>query len=121
MSASPKPKPIRGEVWLANLDPVRENEQGGIRPVVVVSRDSFNQGGAGLVITVPITTRERGLPYHVAILPPNGGLRRRSFAKCEDIRSLSVTRLIEQWGVVSVDTMAVIDNRLRMMLNLPMY
>ncbi|MGI8855296.1 MAG: type II toxin-antitoxin system PemK/MazF family toxin [Thermomicrobiales bacterium] len=110
---------MRGEVWLAMLDPVVENEQGGIRPVVIVSRDSLNQGGAGLVIAVPMTTRERGLAFHVPVTPPDGGLRRRSFAKCEDIRSLSVTRLIERWGDISPDTMLVLDDRLRMILNLP--
>ncbi len=119
MSTAATPKPVRGEVWLAMLDPVLANEQGGVRPVVIISRDSFNQGGSGLVIAIPMTTRERGLAFHVPIVPPDGGLRRRSFIKCEDIRSLSVTRLIERWGNVSPDTMSVLDDRLRMMLVLP--
>lgn len=71
------------------------------------------------MIAVPITTQERGLAFHVPIVPPDGGLRRRSFIKCEDIRSLSVTRLNERWGTVSPDTMSVLDDRLRMILVLP--
>src|SRR5438128_11466126 len=48
--------PIRGEVWLIDLNPVRGHEQAGRRPALVVSDDLFNQGPAGLVIVLPITS-----------------------------------------------------------------
>jgi mRNA interferase MazF len=100
------------------LDPVRENEQGGTRPAVVISADRHNRGGSRLVIVVPVTTRQRGLPFHVAITPPEGGVRQPSFAKCEDIRSVSVVRLRQRWGNVSPHTMALIEDRLRTLLDL---
>jgi len=105
-------------VWLATLDPVRENEQGGTRPVIILSADRFNRGRAHLVIIVPTTTRERGLPWHIAINPPEGGMRRRCFAKCEDIRSITIARFHDRWGVVSPETMSLIEDRVRVLLEL---
>lgn len=55
--------PVRGENWLIDLNPTRGHEQGGRRPGLVVSVDLFNKGPAGLVIVLPITTKEKGIPY----------------------------------------------------------
>jgi mRNA interferase MazF len=99
--------PERGEVWLAALDPVRSGEQGGTRPALVVSRDSFNGWPVGLVVVVPITTRDRGFAHHIALR--GGGLDRRSFAIPEYVRSIAQARLrrrlgaAEQAGVIAVD------------------
>jgi mRNA-degrading endonuclease toxin of MazEF toxin-antitoxin module len=49
--------PIRGEIWLADLGTGRGHEQSGQRPVLVVSDDAFNAGLAGLVMTVPLTSK----------------------------------------------------------------
>lgn len=61
--------PSRGEVWSAKLDPARGHEQAGARPVSIVSANGFNRGASGLVIVVPLTTRGRGIPGHVAVGP----------------------------------------------------
>ena len=53
------PKPVRGEVWDVDLNPVIGHEQGGKRPALVVSADGFNKTQAGLVIVVPITIKRR--------------------------------------------------------------
>ena len=108
----------RGQVWRAELDPTRGHEQSGSRPCLVVSVDQFNRGPAGLVVIVPLTTRHRPLPLRVAIDPPEGGLSARSFAMCEQIRSVSVDRLVEEWGVVSPRTLQVVEDRLRILLGL---
>ena len=112
------PKPSRGEVWLVNLNSTRGHEQAGIRPALVVSTDGFNHGPAGLVVVLPLTTTWRGIPLHVPMAPPEGGVRQQSYAKCEDIRSISTGRLMERWGAVSVDTMALVEDRLRILLEL---
>ena len=111
-------RPSRGEVWLASLNPTRGHEQAGVRPVVVVSEDTFNHGPAGLVVIVPMTTTWRGIFLHVRVNPPEGGLHRQSVIKCEDIRSISTERLIEQWGLLSSATLAVVEDRLRILLRL---
>lgn len=109
----------RGEVWLADLEPTRGNEQTGERPVLIVSADRFNQGRARLVVAVPFTTRRRGLPIHVEVRPPDGGLREVSFAMCEQVRSLAVDRLGPQpFGSVPAAVLSAVENRLRLLLNL---
>ena len=108
----------RGEVWLVDLNPTRGREQAGTRPALVVSADEFNHGPAGLVIIVPMTTTERGIPLHVSVDPPEGGVNRRSFIKCEDVRSISEQRLVRRFGVVSPDTLSLVADRLRIVLDL---
>jgi mRNA interferase MazF len=110
--------PARGEVWLADLNPVRGHEQAGRRPVLVVSEDLFNQGPAGLAVVLPLTSTIRGIPSHVPVVPPEGGLKNRSAILCEGVRSVSVERLVVRWGVVSPGTMAAVEDRLRILLRL---
>lgn len=110
--------PSRKDVWLVDLEPVRGHEQGRQRSCVIVSDDLFNHGPAGLVVVVPLTTRERGIPLHVGVDPPDGGLRRRSFIKCEDVRSISVERLHSRWGAISDLVMQEVEDRLRILLHL---
>lgn len=110
--------PLRGEIWLIDLNPTRGHEQAGKRPGLVVSVDLFNQGPAGLVVVIPITTREKGIPLHVEIKSPEGGLAKRSFVKCEDIRSVSKERLVQRLGRVTRNTLAEVEERLRILLDL---
>jgi mRNA interferase MazF len=110
--------PARGEVWLAGLDPTRGREQAGLRPVLVVSDDLFNEGPADLVVVVPITSTLRRIPSHVRLSPPEGGLRAESAVLCEAIRSISKQRLVLRWGVVSGRKLAVIEDVLRILLRL---
>ena len=111
------PLPSRGEIWEVNLNPTRGHEQAGIRPALVVSVDTFNHGPAGLVVVLPVTTTARGIPFHVPVGPPEGGVRRPSFIKCEDVRSISRERLIAPWGSVYGTTMNVVEDRLRILLD----
>jgi mRNA interferase MazF len=94
------------------------HEQGGIRPVIIVSADEFNRNTSRLVFIVPVTRRERTNPFHVAISPTRGGLRHRSFALCEMIRSISTQRLLYRIGTIDDAAMAEIGDRLRVLLGL---
>jgi mRNA interferase MazF len=106
-------------VWLADLAPPRGREQSSERPVLIVSANLFNQGRGGLVVAVPLTTRDRGLPIHVEVRPPDGGLRDISFAMCEQVRSLAVERLgPHPFGHVSAAVLDSVENCLRLLLDL---
>src|ERR1700751_1944254 len=111
MSSAPSPQ--RGEVWLADLDPTFGHEQGGSRPVLVVSVDTFNAGRSGLVVVLPITSRARPLPLHVPINPPEGGLRIASAILCDAVRSIDRRRLSDCWGTVNAPTLALVEDALR--------
>ena len=110
--------PSRGEVWQVDLDPVRGREQGGRRSALVVSSDDLNQGPSGLVVLLPFTTVDKRLAFHLAVDPPEGGLRRRSFLKPEDIRSVSTGRMGRRLGTVSAATMEIVAERLSTLLEL---
>ncbi len=96
--------PSQRDVWVVQLDPVAGHEPAGRRPVVVISRDAFNAAGWGLCVCVPLTTRHRRSPLHVAIDPPEGGIRSTSYALVDQVRSLDRSRLVERWGRVDVTT-----------------
>lgn len=112
------PEPSRGEVWLVDLNPTKGHEQAGKRPGLIVSTDLFNHGPAGLVVMIPISIAAKGIPFHVAVNPPEGGLKQKSFVKCEDVRSVAKERLLHRYGTVSLHTMAAVDDRLGILLNL---
>ena len=65
------PEPSRGDIWLVNLNPAPGHEQAGVRPALIVSVDPFNHGAAGLVVPLPLTSVEKGIPFHVAVAPPD--------------------------------------------------
>ena len=110
--------PARGEVWLADLDPSFGHEQGGRRPVLVISVDSFNTGPSNLAVVLPITSRQRGVPLHVSIAPPEGGLRGPSAFLCDAVRSIDRRRLVTCWGSVAPSTLAIVEDRVRRLMGL---
>lgn len=110
--------PARGEVWYADLEPVRGHEQGGRRPVLVVSSDAYNRGPAQLLLVLPITSKQRGVLYHVSLEPPDGGLSVASDILCDAIRSVSRARIGRPLGTVSSPKMALVEDRLRMIQGL---
>src|SRR5262245_53952832 len=91
----------RTEVWMTDFGAGRGHEQAGFRSSLVISHDIFNQGAADLVVVVPITSKSKGIRTHVEIAPPEGGLTVVSYAKCEDIRSISKDRLQRKLGAVT--------------------
>lgn len=111
-------KPCRGEIWQVSLDPTRGHEQAGQRPALVVSVDTFNYGRAGLVVILPITSRDRGVPLHVRVTPPEGGLKRPSVILCDHVRSVATERLIRRLGTISTATLTQVEDRLRILLGL---
>ena len=110
--------PSRGEVWEVDLRGSRGHEHRGRRPALVISTDRFNHGPAGLVLVLPLTSRAKSIPLHVEVAPPEGGVRVRSFVKPEDVRSVSTERLVKRRGRVSAETMALVESRLRVLLEL---
>ncbi|HUS05200.1 MAG TPA: type II toxin-antitoxin system PemK/MazF family toxin [Bryobacteraceae bacterium] len=111
-------EPGRGEVWDLNLDPTAGHEQAGLRPALMVSVDLFNAGPAALVVVIPITRTARGVRWHVPVDPPEGGLVAKSFVQCENVRSVSKSRLKRLRGRVSAITLQEVEDRLRILLGL---
>jgi mRNA interferase MazF len=91
---------LRGEIRWADLNPVRGREQAGRRPVLILSRDVFNQR-SGTVITVAITSQPQRAGFPLTLELKAKGLPKRSWAKISQIRTLSVERLGGRIGEAS--------------------
>jgi mRNA interferase MazF len=109
----------RGSVWRVRLDPVEGSEQGGTRPVVVISSDSLNDP-LPVVTVAAISSRktERVFATEVLVEPPDGGLTQRSKVLLYQSRTISKTRAVEELGSLSPATMARVDEALRRALDL---
>lgn len=110
--------PRRGEIWLVDFGEPVGREQAGIRPAVVVSADALNEGPAGVILVVPVTSARRDLPSHIEIEPGESGLDHPSYAKCEDLKSVSERRLIERLGVIGPESLFRIGKVLLYLLEL---
>jgi len=111
---------FRGEVYQANLDPIAGSEQGGTRPVLIVSRDALNVN-APIVIVVPLTGREnkrRFYPTHVELTAGESGLTKNSVVLCEQVRAISKDRLTKKIGQVSPQRMSFVDAALKISMDL---
>lgn len=83
---------LRGDIRWADLNPVRGSEQGGLRPVLILSHDVFN-ARSGTVIAVAITSQSQraGFPLTLELSSPS--LPKQSWVKISQIRTLSVERI----------------------------
>ena len=71
-----------------------------------------------MAVVLPITSKDKRIPFHVKVNPPEAGLKVKSFIKCEDIRSVSVERFATKWGMVDDKTIAEVEQRLRILIGL---
>lgn len=111
--------PNRGEIWLADLNPIRGHEQAGTRPVLIISTNTFNHGLAGLLFVLALTRTDRRIPIHVPLEPPEGGISARSYILCDALRSIAKDRLGSRpWGTVSAATLRKVEDNLRVLMEL---
>ena len=114
----PTPVPSRAEIWLADFDPAVGHEQGGRRPALVMSSDTFNHGPAELLIAVPITTVAKNIVSHVPIAAGASGLDHDSFALSEQARCISRMRLHHRLGRAPRSVVREVERWLRLFLDL---
>ena len=83
---------LRGEIRWADLNPVRGSEQAGLRPVLILSHDVFNER-SGTVIAVALTGQEPRARFPLTLESAASGLPKRSWIKISQIRTLAVERI----------------------------
>ncbi len=114
-----KIKPLRGEIWVVDLDPVRGHEQAKSRPCLVISHDQFNQSPANLIVIIPITSKHHNISWFVPIAAQDGGLKQQSYIICNHIRTVSLDRFAaKRLGTIGMPTMQAVEARLRVLLDL---
>lgn len=104
----------RGEIWLIELNPTIGHEQSGKRPALIISDNMFNHSLAKMVIIVPITSRNKGIPTHIEI--DCDCLRIKSYIKTEDIRSVSTKRLSRKLGEIDDQIIKLVEERVKLLL-----
>lgn len=122
-----RPKPLRGEVWMFDLNPKKGREQKGVRPCLVVSTDALNRSDFGTVIICPITTTERPhFKWRISVVPDDIRLADRDWrpqphwVETDQIVTVDTQfRALRHLAtVVDEEKLQAVDQSLRMMLNL---
>ena len=83
---------LRGDVYWADLNPVRGHEQAGLRPVVIISKDIFNER-SGTVIAMAITSQPQRAGFPLTLELTDSNLPKQSWVKISQIRTISTERL----------------------------
>ena len=96
---------LRGEIRWADLNPARGHEQTGLRPVLILSHDIFNEC-SGTVIVTAITSQPQKAGFPLTLELKTGDLPKRSWAKISQIRTLSTERIGKLIGKMSQEELA---------------
>lgn len=104
---------LRGEIYYADLSPVKGSEQGGIRPVLIIQNDVGNKHSPTTIVACLTTkcTEKHRLPTHI-MLSKDCGLPKDSMALLEQIRTIDKSRLSNKIGRISEEDMRKIEKGL---------
>jgi len=97
---------LRGEVRWADLNLVRGREQGGRRPVLIISHDVFNEH-SGTVIVMAVTSRPQRAGFPLTLKLEAVGLPKESWLKISQVRTLSSERIGDRIGRADAETLAL--------------
>ena len=109
----------RGDIYYATLNPVVGSEQGGTRPVLIISNDTGNRHSPTVIIA-PITSRvhtKAKLPTHTAVNDFEA-LDKDSVVLLEQIRTIDKQRLKQYMGMMPDNIMARVDKALAISISL---
>jgi mRNA interferase MazF len=98
---------LRGDIVWANLDPTQGSEQSGLRPVLVLSQDVFNDR-SGTVIAVALTSQPPSAGFPLTLELTDANLPKKSWVKISQIRVLSVKRLGKKLGRASGEELELV-------------
>ncbi len=98
---------LRGDIYWADLNPVIGSEQGGLRPVLILSHNVFNER-SGTVIVVALTSQPQRAGYPLTFELGGTKLPKKSWVKISQIRTLSVKRIRKKISKASEEELAII-------------
>ena len=98
---------LRGDILWADLNPVKGHEQAGLRPVLILSPEIFNER-SGTVIAMALTSQPQRAGFPLTLEISSCSLPKPTWAKISQIRTLSTERLGKRMGHVSDDEMSQI-------------
>jgi mRNA interferase MazF len=106
----------QGEIWYASLDPVKGSEQGGYRPMVILSGNLLNEY-LPIVICCPLTTKIKNYKGNIVLEPDEmNNLLESSEVLTFHIRSVSKERLQKRIGTITKEQIAILKKYLNEIL-----
>ena len=96
---------LRGEIRWADLNPARGREQAGLRPILILSQDVFNER-SGTAIAVALTSQPQRAGFPLTLELHTKGLPKKSWVKISQIRTLAVERIGKAIGRASPEEVA---------------
>jgi mRNA interferase MazF len=92
----------QGEIWYADLNPTKGNEQSGLRPVAIISGNLLNQN-LNIVMIVPLTTKIKRYKGNPILVPTTqNGLTQESEILVFHVRSIAKERLVRRLGQIEL-------------------
>lgn len=115
------PEVQRGELYWLDWNPSRGSEQAGRRPALIIQENAASSNPRyPLTIVAAVSTQGRAIATHIALEPsPLNGLPSPSFVKCEQLQTVSKSRLVGRIGKLEEAKMAQVDLALKKVLALP--
>lgn len=98
---------LRGDIRWADLNPVQGHEQAGLRPVLILSHDIFNER-SGTVIAMALTSQPQRAGYPLTLELKSEKLPKRSWVKISQIRTLSVERIGKKIGSAKPEELTLV-------------
>jgi mRNA interferase MazF len=87
------------------LNPVRGREQAGLRPVLILSHDVFNER-SGTVIAMAITSQLQRAGFPLTLELKSARLPKQSWLKIGQVRTLAVERIGKKISQVPPEELA---------------
>ena len=91
---------LRGDIFWADLNPTKGHQQAGMRPVLILSHDVFNEK-SGTVIAIALTGQPQRASFPLTLELSSPRLPKQTWAKISQIRTLSVERIGKKLGRVT--------------------
>lgn len=87
----------QGDIYLANLNPIKGHEQGGLRPVLIIQNDILNKN-LNTAVIIPITSNLKAKNSLITWFLPKKEcrLKQDSVALLFQIRTIDKKRLIKK-------------------------
>ena len=108
---------IRGNIVIANLEPVKGSEQGGVRPVLIIQNDEGNKFSPTTIIA-SITSKKFTKEYltNVFISKQDSHLNRDSTIMLNQIRTIDKSRIMKKISSLDNFTMNKVDRAIKISL-----
>lgn len=109
----------RGDVIVANFEPVVGSEQGGIRPALVIQNDLGNFNSPTVIVTAITSKRfTKNFPTNVFISKKDSRLPKDSTIMLNQIRTIDKKRIIKKLGFLDRELIKKIDLAVKISLDL---